>query len=123
MKKVYSAEAHLRKFLTFHKISYQETFISSVTLMAQFDCIAIVKFCKGGNIPGMDLSINRETVRHIAKLARVRLDEEELEKFFEQFSRILEFFDELDKIDVSGVEPMYHVIPLENVFRDYPGEM
>ena len=64
------------------------------------------------------MSIGPETVRHIAKLARIKVDDEEVSKFSEQFSRILEFFNELDKIDVSDVEPMYHVIPLENVLRD-----
>ncbi len=80
--------------------------------------IAIVKLRKGGNIPGIGLSVGPETVRHIAKLARVKVEEEEVAKFSEQFSRILEFFNELDKIDVSNVEPMYHVIPLENVLRE-----
>lgn len=66
--------------------------------------------------------ITKEQVQHIAKLARVQLDEEELEKFQKDFSQILEFFETLKEVDVAQVEPMTHVIALENVAREDIGQ-
>ncbi len=66
--------------------------------------------------------VSRETVLHVAELAKIELKEEEIEKFARDFKKILEFFDKLDEID-PDVPPTYHVIPLKNVFRkDEPKE-
>ncbi len=62
--------------------------------------------------------ITKEIVDHIAWLARIKLSEEEKEKFARQLSKILEYFDMINKVDTSGVEPTFHVLELRNVFRD-----
>ncbi len=57
-------------------------------------------------------------LRHIAKLARLRLSDDELKVFEGQVAGILGFVDQLQKLDVQGVEPTSHPLDLANVFRD-----
>lgn len=61
--------------------------------------------------------IDREQVLHVAKLARLRLDEEELERMASELSGVLEHVDRIAGLDLNGVEPTSHVIALENVLR------
>ena len=62
--------------------------------------------------------IEREQVLHVAKLSRLRLDEEEVSRLESELSGILDHVDRLAEIDIEGVEPTSHVVPLENVLRD-----
>ncbi|RLC72094.1 MAG: Asp-tRNA(Asn)/Glu-tRNA(Gln) amidotransferase GatCAB subunit C [Chloroflexi bacterium] len=64
------------------------------------------------------MKLSREEVKHIALLCRLGLTEEEVEKFREQLSNILENFEILQQVDTTDVPPMFHVLPLENVFRE-----
>jgi aspartyl-tRNA(Asn)/glutamyl-tRNA(Gln) amidotransferase subunit C len=64
----------------------------------------------------MDLS--RQAVEHVAKLARLRFDGAEIERFTHQLNAILSYIDKLNELDTSGVEPTYHVLDLVNVFRE-----
>ncbi len=64
------------------------------------------------------MKLSREEVQHIALLARLGLSDEELERFREQLSVILENFEILNELDTSEVLPTAHVIALENVVRD-----
>ncbi len=57
-------------------------------------------------------------VDHIAKLAKLSFSEEEKSKFTEQFNQILSFMEKLNELDTSNVEPLSHVIELQNVLRD-----
>lgn len=57
-------------------------------------------------------------LRHIAKLARLKLTDEELKVFEGQVSGILDFVDQLKAVDVSGVEPTSHPLELKDVFRE-----
>ena len=57
-------------------------------------------------------------VRHIARLARIALREEEVTTFQGQLDRVLEHIEHLKKLDVSGVEPTAHTYPIYNVTRD-----
>jgi aspartyl-tRNA(Asn)/glutamyl-tRNA(Gln) amidotransferase subunit C len=61
--------------------------------------------------------IEREQVLHVAKLARLRLSDEELEKMAGELSGILGHVDRIGELDLDGVEPTSHVIELENVLR------
>ena len=56
-------------------------------------------------------------VDYVARLARIELSAEEKERFSGQLDRILEYFEKLNAVDVSGVEPMAHAMPLYNVWR------
>ncbi len=62
--------------------------------------------------------ISRETVEHVARLARLGLGEEELDRMQEQLSHILETIEQLRDVDTSRVDPTASVIALENVMRD-----
>ena len=57
-------------------------------------------------------------MRHIALLARLGVDEADLEKFSEQLSNILENFEILQRVDTTGIPPTSHPVALNNVLRD-----
>ena len=57
-------------------------------------------------------------VRHVARLARLALPDERLNKLTGQLESILGYIDKLAEVDVSNVEPMAHALPLHNVLRD-----
>jgi aspartyl-tRNA(Asn)/glutamyl-tRNA(Gln) amidotransferase subunit C len=61
--------------------------------------------------------IDRDQVLHVARLARLRLSEEEVETMAGELSGILEHVDRIAKLDLEGVEPITHVVALENVLR------
>lgn len=61
-------------------------------------------------------------VRHVARLARLALSEEEISTFQSQLGRVLEHIEHLKKLDVTDVEPTAHTYPVFNVVReDKPG--
>ncbi|MBS7287623.1 MAG: Asp-tRNA(Asn)/Glu-tRNA(Gln) amidotransferase subunit GatC [Candidatus Freyarchaeota archaeon] len=62
--------------------------------------------------------ITKEVVEHIAWLARLKLSEEEKEKFARQLSKIIDYFNVISKVDTSNIEPTFHVLELYNVFRE-----
>jgi len=57
-------------------------------------------------------------VRDVARLARIELTDEEAATFQSQLGRVLEYVEQLGKLDVSGVEPTAHANPVFNVFRE-----
>ena len=62
--------------------------------------------------------ITLDEVRHVAKLARLALSEEELRRLTPQLESILGYIAKIGELDVSNVEPMAHATPLNNVFRE-----
>jgi aspartyl-tRNA(Asn)/glutamyl-tRNA(Gln) amidotransferase subunit C len=61
--------------------------------------------------------IDRDQVLHVARLARLKLTDEEIERMAGELSGILEHVDRISELDLEGVEPTSHVIALENVLR------
>lgn len=61
--------------------------------------------------------IDREQVLHVARLSRLRLSEEEVERMVGELSGILDHVDRIGNLDLEGVEPTSHVVALENVLR------
>jgi len=61
--------------------------------------------------------ITRDEVLHIAKLAKLKLSEDEVELFQEQLGRILEYFKQLERLDTEHVLPMKHVLNVHTVLR------
>lgn len=57
-------------------------------------------------------------VEHIAHLAKLRLSEEEKEKFGSQLSSILAYVETLNELDTAGVEPTSHVLAIGNIMRE-----
>jgi aspartyl-tRNA(Asn)/glutamyl-tRNA(Gln) amidotransferase subunit C len=64
------------------------------------------------------MSIDTDTARRIAQLARIRVGEEELPAIAGELSAILGWVEQLGEVDVEGVEPMSAVMPLELPMRD-----
>jgi aspartyl-tRNA(Asn)/glutamyl-tRNA(Gln) amidotransferase subunit C len=58
------------------------------------------------------MSVDRDTVKRVAHLARIRVSEEEAEALRGELNAILGFVEQLNEVDVSGVEPMTSVIPM-----------
>ncbi len=61
--------------------------------------------------------ITRDEVLHIAKLARLKLGEEEVALFQEQLGRILEYFKQIEKLDTEHVPPLKHMLDIHTVLR------
>ena len=69
------------------------------------------------------MAIDKEIVKHVAHLARIDLEPKELEKLSGQLQDIIGFIDKLKKIDIKGINPTSHILPMNNVLReDQPGE-
>lgn len=66
----------------------------------------------------MENNITKEEVKHIAKLAHLKLNEEQLDKFTQQFGTVLELVSRLNSLDTTGVEPTSQVTGSKNVFRE-----
>lgn len=61
--------------------------------------------------------IDNAQVLHVARLARLRLSDEEVERMVGELSGILDHVDRIGNLDLEGVEPTSHVVALENVLR------
>ena len=58
------------------------------------------------------MSVDAATVKRIGRLARIRIEADEVEKYQDELNAILGFVAQLDEVDVSGVEPMTSVTPM-----------
>ncbi|GIW22174.1 MAG: aspartyl/glutamyl-tRNA(Asn/Gln) amidotransferase subunit C [Candidatus Sericytochromatia bacterium] len=62
--------------------------------------------------------ISKEEVLKIAKLSKLTLSDEEIEKYSSQIGDILNYVELLNQLDTSNVEPTTRIIPVNNVFRE-----
>ncbi len=62
--------------------------------------------------------ISDETIEYVGVLAKLELSDEEKEQAKTDMGRMLDYIDELNSLDTEGVEPMSHVFPVKNVFRE-----
>ena len=67
---------------------------------------------------GASQKINIGEVEHVAKLARLALTDRETKEYTATLNDILTYMDKLGELDTTGVEPMTHAIPNENVMRE-----
>ncbi len=58
------------------------------------------------------MSVDARTVKRVAHLSRLQLNEDDVPRLQEEINAILSFVEQLDEVDVSGVEPMTSVIPM-----------
>lgn len=70
------------------------------------------------NLPAQPAGIGLEEVRVTAAMARLHVDEAELGRLTGELSRILEFAARLSEVDVTGVEPMTHAVPMSCPLRE-----
>jgi len=64
------------------------------------------------------VGITKDTVKHLAHLARIDLKTKELEKLSRELQEILGFIDKLKKADIKDIAPTSHLLPISNVLRD-----
>lgn len=64
------------------------------------------------------MAVTKKDVEYIADLARLKFNDEELEKFTEQLNEILSYVEKLNELDTSKVEPLSHPVEGNNVFRE-----
>lgn len=62
--------------------------------------------------------ISDETIEYVGILAKLELNEEEKEQAKKDIGEMLDYIDKLNELDTSAVEPMSHVFPVNNVFRE-----
>lgn len=62
--------------------------------------------------------ISDETIEYVGILAKIELSDEEKEQAKKDMANMLDYIDTLNELDTSGVEPMSHVFPVNNVFRE-----
>ena len=62
--------------------------------------------------------ISDETIEYVGILAKLELSEEEKEKAKKDMGSMLDYIDKLNELDTTGVEPMSHEFPVQNVFRE-----
>lgn len=66
----------------------------------------------------MSNKISDETIEYVGILAKLELSEEEREAAKADMEKMLDYIDTLNELDTDGVEPMSHVFPVNNVFRE-----
>ena len=64
------------------------------------------------------MKVTEKDVKYIASLSRLEISESEMPKFTEQFNQILNYADILEKVDTTGIEPTFSILPLYNVLRE-----
>jgi aspartyl-tRNA(Asn)/glutamyl-tRNA(Gln) amidotransferase subunit C len=64
------------------------------------------------------MSINKETLDYVARLARIELTPKELDKLSGQLISILDFIDKLENCDIDNVLPTSHILPINNILRE-----
>ena len=62
--------------------------------------------------------ISRDDVAHVARLARLHVDDEELERFTDQLADVLDHAADIAALDIGDVPPTAHPLPLVNVLRE-----
>lgn len=62
--------------------------------------------------------ITDETIEYVSILAKLELLDEEREQAKKDMGRMLDYIDKLNELDTSDIEPMSHVFPVQNVFRE-----
>lgn len=64
------------------------------------------------------MKISKEEVMHVARLARLNLDEKAIELYTKQLGDILTYMDTLNRVDTKDVHPTSHAIFIKNAFRE-----
>lgn len=64
------------------------------------------------------MAVTKEQVKYIASLAKLTIDENQLDKFTSEMEQIIEFADSLNQIDTQGIKPTAHIQGISNVLRE-----
>ena len=64
------------------------------------------------------MRVDKELLKHVAEIARLKLTEKEIEEFIPEFKEILESFSALDKVGTDNTKPSFQPVELKNVMRE-----
>ncbi|MFA7288738.1 MAG: Asp-tRNA(Asn)/Glu-tRNA(Gln) amidotransferase subunit GatC [Melioribacteraceae bacterium] len=64
------------------------------------------------------MAVNKKDVEHIASLAKLKFDEDELSSITDDLNNILGYVEKLNELNTDNIEPLYYPIEYENVLRD-----
>lgn len=64
------------------------------------------------------MSVSKKDVEHIAQLARLKIDQSELEKYTKDLNQILNYVEKLNELDTENIEPLSYPVEKSNVFRE-----
>ena len=64
------------------------------------------------------MTVTVRDMEHVAALARLELSEQEKRRLFGDMEKIIGYFESINQLDLSGIEPTSHVLPLENIYRE-----
>lgn len=77
-----------------------------------------ILFAMMDKTPNQPQRITEQQVRHVAKLSRLRLTDDQIHQFTDQLADVLDYVAKLNELDVANVEPMAHAMDLLNVLRE-----
>jgi aspartyl-tRNA(Asn)/glutamyl-tRNA(Gln) amidotransferase subunit C len=82
--------------------------------------MVIYAFAKPFNFPSevSEMKITRAEVEHVARLARLALQDDELDRLTGQMDAILGYVEQLNELNTEGIIPTAHAVPMENAFRE-----
>jgi aspartyl-tRNA(Asn)/glutamyl-tRNA(Gln) amidotransferase subunit C len=64
------------------------------------------------------VALSEKDVQYVAKLARLEVTDQEVAKYTQQLANILQYVEQLNKLDTTNVEPLTHPLDMKNVFRE-----
>ena len=64
------------------------------------------------------MKIDKELIKHVAELARLKLTDKEIDKFVPQLKEALEYFSKLDEVNTDNVKPSFQPVEIKNVLRE-----
>ncbi len=64
------------------------------------------------------MKVDKELIKHVAEIARLKLSEKEVDGFVKDFKDILDNFSVIDKCDVKGLKPSFQPVEIKNFMRD-----
>lgn len=62
--------------------------------------------------------VDRKTIHHIAKLARLEINDDQADQYSKQLTQILSYFEQISKVDTKGVEPLVTPAEIESFWRE-----
>ena len=101
-----------------HQQIKDELEAKNITMSQFFEMAAKEHFDKEKGGKTMANVISDETMEYVGILAKLELSEEEKAAAKKDMESMLDYIDKLNELDTSGVEPMSHVFPVHNVFRE-----
>ena len=64
------------------------------------------------------MEVDRKLLEHVAEIARLNLNDEEIKKFLPQLKESLQFFSKLKEINTDNIKPSFHPVELKNALRE-----